>query len=163
MNTRFHWKNHFAGSLFAVLFGALLIAGCSGTYAHLERSGRVADLFHQNIVLPDHRYYYTGPDAAPEAILGIHKSYTLETRFWKAIDLDEKQLKDWIDWLNAFRIPSRSGPYGYAIVKDDGGEQIGVWYSRYRQIAVALFDDGRITVSLPRGNEVEFPLVKRID
>jgi hypothetical protein len=162
MKTRDITRNHFVKNLFAVALGILLITGCSGTYAHLQRSGSVADLFHQNIVLPDYRYYYTGPDAAPDAILGIHKSFTLESRIWKAIDLDEKQLNNWIGWLNPFRLPSRSGPYGYAI-RDDAGKQIGVWYSKHRQIAVELFEDGRITVSLPRDMDIELRLMSRIE
>ena len=67
--------------------------GCGSSYGNIQRSREVGRLFENTEILPDHNYYYSGPDAIPYALIGIDKKYTLESRYWKRINLTEEQLR----------------------------------------------------------------------
>lgn len=50
---------------------ALALAGCAGHYGSIRWDNGVERLFSAAQVLPGHRYYTTGPDYAPDAILAL--------------------------------------------------------------------------------------------
>jgi len=58
----------------------------------LVRDHEANDIFKSYQILPDHRYYYSGAEGRPDAIMGIHPDYTLETTQWTEIDLTERSL-----------------------------------------------------------------------
>ena len=130
-----------------------LLAGCalgpearknSGT---LKLSSEVSDIFQSYRVLPNHKYYYTGSDTKPQAIIGIDQKYTLETRLWKeAPDLTSEQLKKWVDQMLGFRPPVRT--FGSYILSATG-QQVGVWYSQYSITTVKVEADNQVMVYPP--------------
>ncbi|MFC1895798.1 hypothetical protein ACFL0Q_03930 [Thermodesulfobacteriota bacterium] len=125
-----------------------VLAGCSGQYGMLTRSLDVKYIFENNKVLSDYRYYYTGPEASPSAIVGIQKDHALVTGIWREVDLTPAQLKNWIYGMSGFSpIPS---PYlvGSAIL-DPEGKQVGVWYSREVSTTVRFEPSGHIIVHPP--------------
>ena len=71
----------------------ILIAACSGSYGHLVRSNAVGNLFERHEVLPDHRYFLTGPQSRPNAILAVHRSYTLQPGLWRPVEMTPRIVK----------------------------------------------------------------------
>jgi hypothetical protein len=130
----------------------LLAACASGPEARenfgiLKLSSEVSQIFQTFQVLPDHRYYYSGSDTKPQAIIGIDQNYTLESRLWKeAADLTPEQLKRWVDQMLGFLPPVRT--FGSAIL-NASGEQVGIWYSPFNDTIVRVEADNRIMVYPP--------------
>jgi hypothetical protein len=126
-----------------------VLAACSENYGRLQRSEEVDKIFKTYRVLPDHKYYYTGPTGRPDAIMGIHSDYTLETTQWTPFDPSDDTLKtgvDSINFHNSNRV--RNYPYGFLIL-DSEGKQVGIWYSIWDWTTVIREDDNRIKVFPP--------------
>jgi len=125
----------------------MLLAACSGSYGRLVRSNDVGNLFERYELLPDHRYFITGPQASPEAILALSQPYALQPGLWQPVEMTPELLKRLVDAM--------TGQLGFtpaimgAIVTNPQGEQIGVWYSPYSQIAIRFEPDNVVVVSLP--------------
>jgi hypothetical protein len=95
------------------------------------------------------KYYFTGPEGRPDAIMGIYRDYTLETTQWTEIDLTEEQLKKLIDWINFHhRDNTRYYPDGFLILDHDG-RQVGIWYSIWDWTTVIVEENRRIMVYPP--------------
>lgn len=130
----------------------LLLGGCAGTQPQGEQgrlvlADEVRKIFESNTVLPDHVYYYSGPEAEPEAIIGIHASFTLQARYWYRVALTREQLQSWnrrID--NAHRI--RLSYKGFRIMTPDG-RQVGVFYSKYDHTVIRFPDANTIIMYTP--------------
>jgi len=139
----------------ACLLMVSLLAGCAskqearGNNGTLKLSLEVSQIFETYQVLPEYRYYYTGSVTKPNAIMGIDRNYTLDTRLWnEVVNLTPEQLKKRVDLMNGFRPPTRT--FG-AYILDGSGEQVGIWYSPYNDAPVAVQPDKRIQV-IPHTN-----------
>ena len=137
------------------LFLALLLlplAGCAGVQPQgppggLVHTDEVTRLFEAGAVPPDHGYYYCGPEAEPDAIIGIRTGFTLQGHYWQQVDLTPKQLSDWnrrID--NAHRI---SFAYKGARIMTPDGREAGVWYSKYEHTVIRFPDAATILIYTP--------------
>jgi hypothetical protein len=126
-----------------------LLAGCAGNNFIVQRSLNVSNTFENGEIIPDYNYFYYGPAAAPDGILGIHKDYELQTKRWNAINLDSGQLGNWMSWYNFSGISTRNG---YAIQTREG-KMIGIFYSPTHIVNVWTGEGNQINVSLPRRPE----------
>ena len=134
------------------MLASFILTGCatSKTNGTLSRSEEITNTFENSTVVPDHTYYYTGPEAQPDAIIGIGNSYTLQQsdkKFWVKVDISEKILQDWnliID--NDTR--SKSSYYGSGIMTPDG-KQVGIWYSKYRYTVVKFPAANTVVIYTP--------------
>jgi len=126
----------------------LLLLSCVGVnYGGLRLSRDVSNLFESFQVLDDHNYYYSGSDARPYGILGIHKDYTLRSELWKPVDLTPDHLKLCVSLMTDHQGTSIK-PYGSRIVAPDGSD-IGVWYSPWNRTAVKIVEDRYVVISTP--------------
>lgn len=139
------------GALLLIL--TVLFSGCSANYGRLKLSTEVEKTFENAVVLPDHKYYYSGGDARPMAILAIQNSYKLRTSLWKEVDLDPERLKNWILLMTELR--------GYSLrtfgsrVLDPEGKQLGIWYSAWNRTPVKMLGENEVAVYPPMsGTEV---------
>jgi hypothetical protein len=130
----------------------VLIGGCagSGNYGRLQRSREVDQIFRDYRVLPDHKYYYTGPAGRPDAIMGIRNEYTLETTQWTQFSPpDDTTLKKAVDSINFYHHAGvHNYPYGFFIL-DPAGHRLGIWYSIWDWTTVIVKGDNRIEVFPP--------------
>ena len=135
------------------LLSASALFGCSENYGRLQRSREADQIFTTYQVLPDHQYYFTGPEGRPDAIMGIQNRYILETTQWTQFDASDVILKKWVDTIN-FRYNTRAQfwPYGFVIL-DPEGSQLGIWYSIWDWTTVIKLDDNRIQVFPPGKND----------
>ncbi|MEJ2641372.1 MAG: hypothetical protein P8010_17535 [Desulfosarcinaceae bacterium] len=146
-----------------VLLSAL-VSGCSGVYGNFRYDEAVDDTFENLTVLPDHQYYFTGPDSYPNVVIAIDEHYSLASNIWKPIDITRDQLKHWV--YNPLR-SNRYYPYPYGRrILDDKGNEIGVWYALkdYRLFAsIRMLDDTTVQLSKPFDESDRFltPLKRR--
>ena len=133
-----------SGSTLLILAGALIFFGCAQNFGRYQLSDEVRQAFESDRALPDYKYYYTGSRDRPDAILGVHRDYTLDNDFWSEIDLTGAQLKAWGGRL-ASAGPSRPMAYGYYIL-DPAGRRVGTWYSRFGGVPVKMEADNRVVV-----------------
>ena len=138
--------------LFSLLITVAFIASCSGNYGRLVYNDNVKKAFETYQLPPNHTYYYSGPDALPDAVIGIRNEYRLESKFWKPVEPTQKLLKNWLEWRWG---QSRDGfnfeRNGQDILAPDG-RQIGVWYAvkNWKEWAtVKMINDKTFVVSPP--------------
>lgn len=140
--------------LFIILLAAILLVilikrFSRGRYGSLRPSSETTNAYLAFQVNPGMRYYLSGSDLYPNAIIGIVKAWTLESDLWKPLDLDPKKLKEFI-----FNINSRvmgTGPLlgGYEIFDDRKGK-IGDWLSLPGQnVTVWIAGGNRVSLSTP--------------
>ena len=143
-----------------LILSALLFTGCasvpSGSNGDLKLSTSASEAFESGTVLPDHAYYYTGPEMNPNAIIAIYSDFTLETDRWKSVNATAKQLKDWVDMITDFR------GYGLRTLGSDilgpHGEYIGIWYSKKSDFTtVRLLEGNRVMVFPPPAENLIIP------
>lgn len=129
-----------------------LVAGCAipENQGRLVRAGDVDRLIESATILPNHTYYYTGPEARPDAIIAIDNSLTLRSKYWIRVDDDvADRLTMWNRLIdNATRYRSAYDYEGARIMTPDG-RQVGVWYSIYDHTVVRFPDASTIIIYAP--------------
>jgi hypothetical protein len=145
---------------YKIFVGAILLMltavffGCSTNYGRLRLSTEVDNNFKDAVVLPDHKYYYSGSDVRPRAILAVHNSYTLRTRLWKEVDIDVRQLRKWILYMNDQFPEYATRTYGSRVV-DPEGKQVGVWYSAWNRTPVKMLGQNEVAIYPPMNGAAE--------
>lgn len=137
-------------SVLPLFFVSLVVlGGCAQNHGRLQRSEKIDKIFKTYHVLPDHKYYYTGPGGRPDAIIAIHIDYTLETSQWTSFNPSGDTLRKGVDSINFHNNTRvRNYPYGF-IIFEPGGRQVGVWYSIWDWTTVIMDQDNRIKVFPP--------------
>jgi len=139
------------GRLLCVCLAAILLlaAGCLEHYGRMDPSTEVDRLFEAAKVLPDYNYYYAGGQNNPRALLGIHKEYTQTNRSWTPMaELTTEILKKRVAAMTN-EIGHAPETYGGAIFSPDGA-QMGIWYSKSRDVTIRFGENRDVSVSLPR-------------
>jgi hypothetical protein len=121
----------------------------SGRYGSLRPSLETTNAYLSFQVNPGMKYYLSGSDVYPNAIIGINRSWTLESDLWKPIEIDSKTLKGLIENMKSVGLGSGVIPYGYEIFDDREGK-IGDWFSLPGQnVTVWLRGENRFELSTP--------------
>lgn len=140
----------------AMLRGGMLILavtfmfGCGGHYGRLSASQTVKMQFENYEVLPDHRYYYSGSEARPRAVIGVHEATVLQSDLWVPVELTSDRLRGWVDYFGP-NAKHFQGNNGAAILTEDG-RKIGVWYAfiDWRDwAAVKMIDANTVSITTP--------------
>ncbi len=124
-------------SFWVLLAITLLVSSCAAKYPRttIKEDHAVTSIFRSATINPNYNYFYYGIFLEPDSIMGIDKSYSVQTRFWTPLELSKEQLQTWIVALD--RVPedytfaSRyMGRYQGAHILDPQGRRIGMWYSK---------------------------------
>jgi hypothetical protein len=126
----------------------VFIAGCAGPRAGLDRSQQVFDDYSAGRVLDGHVYYTTGPEQAPDAILGVSRDYTLVSERWKERQVDPPSLLRLVKNMDREFGSPTGGLVGARVLNAEGG-QIGVWYSAIALTTVEMLGDGKVRIDPP--------------
>jgi len=147
--------------LVALLLLSFLAGGCATktekqNWGKIVQAGEATQLVESATVLPDHTYYFTGPEAIPDAVIAIDNRFTLQSKYWIKIDDVAEKLKDWnryIDNAHSFessnirtRMMIRYG--GFWIMTPDD-KQAGLWYSRHDNTVIQFPDPSTIIIYAP--------------
>lgn len=120
-------------------------AGCAGRYGAIRFDAGVGRSFEAAEVLQEHRYYTTGSESSPDAILALRADRPLRSDLWREVPMTRELLARLVDRMRGSR---NDGPPG-SVVVDGRGERIGVWLSWLPPLPVQLLDDGGVVVSPP--------------
>jgi hypothetical protein len=73
------------------LIAFFYMAGCTSSFfknwGRIEPDANVTDSFNKFQINANFNYYISGSDVYPTSIMGLNKSYKLETDLWKQIDM----------------------------------------------------------------------------
>jgi hypothetical protein len=153
MNNQSKYHILFIGRVVPAVFLAIFLAGlsgCSGTYGRLVVNSDVKALFERNEVLPDHRYFYTESSTWPRVVIGLHKDYTLQSDFWRPVELTPERLNRWLKFPGDNRLVFMSS--NGSDIFDKEGRKIGVWYALKDTRdwgVVQMIDDKTVNIILP--------------
>ncbi len=130
------------GPLLLAAVALALLGGCLANYGRLETSNEVTQAFKNRQMIDEYRYYYSGRENKPSAVIGIDPAFQFSSRYWTAV---EPSQFDAI--VGRVFIPEYGFVYGAYILAPDG-RRAGVWLSWVRTFT-AKFEDDRIIVFSP--------------
>ena len=148
-------QKNIAGAMCIMLL--LFTVGCASApvknYGSIVADGRVMQAFDKFKVNPNYNYFYSGSDVYPNAVIGLDKTYTLESDLWKKVDMTPSKLKEIVTFMKdkAATVNLTTALHGFAIL-DDKGKQIGVWYSIFRATTTAsvrMMGDKTVQIDTP--------------
>jgi hypothetical protein len=124
-----------------VLISLTLIAGCSAKYGSLKQDAEVQRAFESNQVPRDYKYFHYS-DSEPYVILGLDRSYDMQSKMWRDVSSDTAEFEEMVRWIWE--------DYGYykfgADILDPKGTKIGIMYTAIRETSVKFVDDNKIVV-----------------
>lgn len=128
----------------------VLLTGCTSMVptGQWQSDPSVASWFAAGRVLPGYAYYYLGSSTAPDSIIAIDPRYTLRSRVWARIDLDEQILNGWLQWYRSVQPPPGCEFQG-GVIATPAGEPAGYWYSRNPINIVHMPEPGVLEVFQP--------------
>jgi len=123
-----------------------LFAGCFANYGTYRLSRDVAETFESLQLPAEYKYYYSGSEKSPDALMGLHRNYILKNDLWKETDMDRKVLNKWIDEINLIGYLSRADGR-YILDLDDN--IIGIYYSKWEGGPVRMESGRQVVIHLP--------------
>ena len=132
----------------------LSIMACAGTlfknYGRIDPSHEATRAFESYQVNPEFRYYTSGPNVYPNALMGLHRDYRLDPRaLWKDETMTPERMKEIVQSMQSKAWDHRLLQHGYDIL-DDKGRRIGVWYSiMTAPTLVRMQEDGTVRIDTP--------------
>ncbi|MGZ3595596.1 MAG: hypothetical protein ACXVAD_08465 [Syntrophales bacterium] len=148
------WKTILSAACTMLL---LLSSGCASmplkNYGSIVADGRVMEAFDKFQVNPNYDYFYSGSEVYPNAVMGLDKSYTLESDLWKKVDMTPAKLREIVTSMKdkAATVNLMTSLHGFVIL-DDKGKRIGVWYSILKATAnssVKMKDSKTVLIDTP--------------
>jgi hypothetical protein len=141
------WKAPFG--IFASV-ALIFFIGCMGAnYGSIIPDAAVTKAFESFRIDPDMNYYYSGPDAYPNALIGVKKSYVLDSDLWKPIEAQPNVFNELIMAMQSRALERGMSQYGFIIIGNKG-QAIGVWYSILRATTVVrMGDDNKVVIYTP--------------
>jgi hypothetical protein len=140
--------------LIILLLLGLNITACSGSlfrnYGRILPSEEVDRGLEASVVHPEIRYYTSGSDLYPNAMIGLHRDYRLDRgTLWKEIAMNPVKLREIIGYMKAKAFEFRQYPHGFDLI-DPEGKKIGFWYSIFTARTFLRFEeDGTVMILTP--------------
>lgn len=143
------------GSIIVFLALLTVLGGCGPArdYARLSMNYQVEQEFQRGQLLPGYRYYFNGPTGEPTALLALKREYQLSSDLWHEFKVNA-QLTSWmktfaenfgkVDDIEYVTINYR----GFEI-RGEGGERIGMLYTKYYWVVAWWVDGNRLIVTQP--------------
>jgi hypothetical protein len=142
-----------------VLFCLLLVAALttiacagilSGTYGQIDPGRDVTLALERYSVNPTYRYYISGSDVYPNALMGLSRDYHLDpATLWKEVQMTPELMKEIVNHMKDRASQIMQFPQGFNLV-DDKGRVIGVWYSIITaRTFVQMKKDGIVRIDTP--------------
>lgn len=100
----------------------------AATYGVIRPSKDVTEAYERFIVDTKLNYFTSGPDAYPNAVIGIDKTWSLETDLWKKRDLNYEIMKGLVLNMRSKELEHNMMLHGFDIF-DNRERKIGNWFS----------------------------------
>jgi len=123
-----------------------ILAGCAGNSGHMKFSPELTRDFEAGRPPPEYRYYATGRENIPNAVIGINRKYRQRARFWREIDAGSEDLIRAIQNVFPYRLERPRASY---LLSPDG-DIIGIYWSVIYWTNVRMGKDNDVYVLPPR-------------
>jgi hypothetical protein len=112
-----------------VIVAIALIRWRAGTrYGTITPSQDITKAYEDFSVDSELNYYISGSDTYPNAIIGIGKTWMLESDLWKKKDLSSREMKELVQNMQSRALELNIMLHGFVIL-DRKGRKIGNWFS----------------------------------
>jgi hypothetical protein len=147
------------GSIRSACFYLLLVAclntmACTGqlfrNYGRINLNSETTRAFESYSVNTDFRYYISGPDIYPNAIIGLHRDYHIDPHaLWKEVEMTPKVMQAIVENMKEKSSTHLLFLYGFELI-DPKGKTIGVWYSiQTARTCLQMKNDGTVRIDTP--------------
>ena len=118
---------------YLLLAVCLSTMACTGTlfknYGRINPNSETTRAFESYQVNAEFRYYISGSNLYPNALMGLHRDYRLDPEtLWKEVTMTPARMKEIVENMKTKADEYRQFQYGFEM-SDDKGRPIGVWYS----------------------------------
>ncbi len=148
--------------LFILLALSMILSGCVATTGSqnlgggIKESSEITSKYRSLTIDPNYNYFYSGTELQPNAIMGIDKTYTVQSKFWHQVELTEEQLQYWVKWGDRQSADEGFstrylGRYMGAYILDLQGQAIGDWYSK-KDWGIFEFPGNNVVIPHPPRN-----------
>jgi hypothetical protein len=136
------------GLFLAACLSVLACTGVFRNYGRFNPSDDVNQAFANYQVNKDFRYYISGSDLYPNAIMGLSRSYRLDPRtLWREVPMTTEKMKEIVQYMSSR--DSTRPLEGFELL-DDNDRPIGVWYSLVEaKTFLRIQEDGTVRIDTP--------------
>jgi hypothetical protein len=138
---------------------SLLLVACLSTlacaaffrnYGRITPRNETTRAFESYSVNKEIRYYTSGSDLYPNAIMGLHRDYRLDQKtLWKEVEMTPEKMKEIVENMKTKASERRDFQYGFEIY-DDKDRPVGVWYSILTaRTFIRMQEDGTVRIDTP--------------
>lgn len=114
-------------------------------YGSLRMNGDVEKAFAKGRLDDGRQYYISGPDACPNAIMGLDRTWDLGDSLWKKQAFTTETMKVLVSSMMEMQAACR----GFDIL-DHRGQRIGVWFSAMDVFTtITILDHNRVSIATP--------------
>jgi len=137
--------------LVALCLGA---AACTGhllrSYGRIDPSAETTRAFESYRVNPEFRYYISGSEVYPNALMGLSRAYRLDPRtLWKEVAMTPETMKEIVTQMQTKAFDYHLFQYGFEM-SDNTGRPIGAWYSILKaRTFLHMEENGTVRIDTP--------------
>jgi hypothetical protein len=133
------------------LAACLSITACAGMFQDFGRfnpSDEVRQAFANYQVNKDFRYYISGSDLYPNALMGLNRSYRLDPHtLWREVRMTAEKMQEIVQYMET---RDMAQPLKGLELLDNRGRPIGSWYSLVDETTfLRIQEDGTVWVETP--------------
>jgi len=93
-----HWENYIAGMAIVLLFGMISCSGLIRHYGIIDPSDSVTEGFERFEAKDEFRYFISGSDLYPNAILGLRADARLDSKtLWREVAMTSAAMKEFVE------------------------------------------------------------------
>ena len=145
-------KNMKIFSWASFVFVMTSVIGCATLfkdYGKIEPNYELTRSIGRYQIDPDLNYYISGPASTPNAIMGLKKSYTLDSDLWKKIEMTPDVIKNLVYNMHLRAAGLSVRLQGFFIL-DNKGRQLGIFYSLSDvNTFVKMQDENTVIINTP--------------
>ena len=140
--------------LCVLLLLCLSVLSCSGSlfrnYGQILPGGEVTRDLERGVFHPEFRYYTSGSDLYPNALIGLHRDYRLPPdTLWKGVAMTPEKLREIVVFMKTKAFEFGQFQHEFELL-DTGGKKIGFWYSILSARTFLRFEaDGTVMILAP--------------
>lgn len=129
---------------------AAMACAAWGSYGRIDPSAEATGAFEEGRIDPAYRYYISGPDLNPNALLALHRSYRIDpATLWRETAMSEERMREFVAGMRAKAATRMDTLQGFALT-DPAGRSIGFWYSILRaRTSLRINADGTVRIDTP--------------
>jgi hypothetical protein len=129
------------------------VIACSGSlrnYGRILPSEAVDRDLEGGVFDPELRYYTSGAELYPNALIGLNREYHLDPgALWKEVIMTPEKLREIVGNMKAKAYEYRHFQHGYDLL-DPSGKKIGFWYSILTaRTYLRIGQDGSVIIQTP--------------